>query len=300
MKGTMVRACLSMMAVALLSLGGICEAAVRCVNPAGSGGCFTSIQAAINASSRKDTVEVFAGTYVENISITKDSLLVMAVDEPCSVKILSNTGMTVTFASGSNYARLVGFLIEAGGGSGIYCNSVVSVQIRNCVVRNCIDYGIFFNNGILTAYNNIIEGNTLHGFYFSVEPQYLYNNVIRDNPGCGIWAAWIPSTGVFYENNVLWNNGTDVCVGNFYGIDNLYVDPLLEACYLPQIGSPCIDLGHEGDLNLDCDGSRNDIGIYGGPSAYCGSGPVVTSLQLVPATVVKGGTFNIQATGATR
>jgi len=65
-------------------------------------------------------------------------------------------------------------------------------------------------------------------------------------------------------------------------------------------GSPCIDKGRPGESCCDCDGTRNDMGIYGGPNAYCGPGPVVTDLQIVPPTVVKGETFKIQATGVTR
>jgi hypothetical protein len=42
------------------------------------------------------------------------------------------------------------------------------------------------------------------------------------------------------------------------------------------------------------------MGVYGGQNAYCGPGPVVTDLKLIPSPVVRGETFNIQAKGATR
>ncbi len=31
--------------------------------------------------------------------------------------------------------------------------------------------------------------------------------------------------------------------------------------------SPCINAGHDGNQYLDTDGSRNDIGAYGGPKS---------------------------------
>ncbi len=45
-------------------------AVTRCVHPTGAGGCFTSIQAAINASSFGDRINVAIGTYFEHITMT--------------------------------------------------------------------------------------------------------------------------------------------------------------------------------------------------------------------------------------
>src|SRR6185436_17310057 len=47
------------------------SAMTLCVNPAGSGGCFTTIQAAINAAGTGDTINVAPGTYTENIFLNK-------------------------------------------------------------------------------------------------------------------------------------------------------------------------------------------------------------------------------------
>lgn len=84
-------------------------------------------------------------------------------------------------------------------------------------------------------------------------------------------------------NSILWNNTPDEIYseisldivtysniqGGFEGEGNLNADPLFidpeYGDYHLQAGSPCIDAGNPDPQYNDTNGSRNDMGAYGGP-----------------------------------
>ena len=69
--------------------------------------------------------------------------------------------------------------------------------------------------------------------------------------------------------------------------------------------SPCRNRGTVSAVTNDPDGTRNDMGAYGGPGSADffpdpDGGPIVTDLTVSPASVPQGGTITIQATGEAR
>jgi hypothetical protein len=69
--------------------------------------------------------------------------------------------------------------------------------------------------------------------------------------------------------------------------------------------SQCRDAGQAGIGWLDPDGTRNDIGAYGGPGAATfytnpNDGPIIREVTIDKGMVPKGETFTIRAKGAVR
>ncbi len=130
-------------------------------------GDYPTIQEAIDATSNGDTVLVFPGTYVENITFLGKDITVISKRGP-SVTIINgdNSGSVVCFQNNeSSAAVLMGFTITNGyatEGGGIRCESASPMIIDNIIIgngTNCIGGGIACFGGSPLICGNIIFGN---------------------------------------------------------------------------------------------------------------------------------------------
>jgi hypothetical protein len=193
-------------------------------------------------------------------------------------------------------------LIENGRGAGIGATWDAScTAYRNIVTDYWKGIGAFGTSWLI-ARNNAVFDNLGWGI-ISTHNSYtdITNNIVHHNGNCGV-AICAPETrgrivnnivtangwekewvcervGVLnygnwsnweFSHNIVWNN----VQGNYLNIwdqtdtdGNLSVNPEFtgESVFLPRPNSPAIDSGHP-DIS-DPDGSRSDIGIYGGPQA---------------------------------
>lgn len=163
-----------------------------------------------------------------------------------------------------------------------------------------------------TIANNIIVDNTeLRGIEIAnasttASPQ-ITSNIITGN-GYGIFMQNQQSTPVITYNDVFNNPYADYYQFAKDDIGGISADPLFtnsrKEDYTLQAESPCIDTGRPGAASNDPNGTRNDMGIYGGPFArFWGpavySGPVITSIEVSPTRVQQGGTITVRASGTT-
>ena len=192
---------------------------------------------------------------------------------------------------------------------GIRLRDNSSSTIHNNLVYDCYDshghgteincgMGIFVKSPAVAT----IVGNAIWGCYVreggtgtgnrligSDGSAYVRNNFFWKKPVDRVYSAFVSSgllTGNLTENNqsaVVFQN---LAAGNFQ----------------PSSASRLINAGPEGTEYNDRDGSRNDIGMFGGhdyiPNGRNSTKPVVISLEL-PIAVPRNGTATIKSTGAT-
>ena len=127
--------------------------------------------------------------------------------------------------------------------------------------------------------------------------QIIKNNIVASNTGQNIF-YYTPFTDGEFSYNDVWpatyfSNLSGVNFSPQPGTGEISADPLFaNDQYRLAEGSPCIDAGHPGLEYLDPDGTRNDMGAYGGPDAvtgqsgHAGSGFIFTSIGDIPTSEI--------------
>ena len=129
-----------------------------CVNPSGSHGCYSQIQAAVNHAAINDVIDVEPGTYKEEVDIGTSLSL---IGEGASSSVIDATGLAHgIFVDGFDHPGLgnvtiAGFTVKNALFEGILVVSALDVTIRdNHIVDNDKSPGLKFTGaspGVLTS-----------------------------------------------------------------------------------------------------------------------------------------------------
>jgi hypothetical protein len=208
--------------------------------------CFTRIQAAIDAAQPRDTVQIQAGTYPEQLFVEKNNFpaateadrIVIQADPslaPDSVRVTGSPGPQCTdkFAirfKQSKFITIRGLTITQTGAQAIFLmggnngNQGIHIE-RNRIFgngsRSC-NGGITIARGnpdTLIA-NNLIYANGRNGIAFidaDGGPHYIVNNTVYGNQWNGVSVS--RSHEVFVVDNIIIQNGTlSGSTGGRYGV----------------------------------------------------------------------------------
>ncbi|MCX7995152.1 MAG: right-handed parallel beta-helix repeat-containing protein [candidate division WOR-3 bacterium] len=162
---------------------------------------------------------------------------------------------------------------------GIGCFGNSSAVVKNNAVFDNLGWGIIATgSSYMKVINNVIYHNGNCGFavWDSNATGIFKNNIVAKNgwkeewvcPCVGVWM-----NGILKNFPVQFNNFWDNKAGNYQGMEdqtgingNISLDPLFDKeNFVLKKDSPCINAGDT--LIIDLDGSRSDMGIYGGPMA---------------------------------
>jgi len=273
--------------------------------------CYNTITLGVANAQDGDTVLVYPGTYSESIVLGKNITLLGKGPQTTIIY-----GTTDAITVNSNFSvTIIGFTIKSSGGNGIYLqDQSISIIKNNYLVGNgkC---GISTNGGCCSGHgartsiiNNVIASNNgdgVYSYYISGYVANLSNNIIANNGGIGIDFAYA-SMGTTSYNDVFSNTSGSYASGVTAGTGDISQNPLFidptNGNYALQSTSPCKNAGSPGIADNDPDGTRNDMGAFGGPDAasfwpYPTGTPIITNITATPTSVQKGATITITATG---
>ncbi len=190
-----------------------------------------------------------------------------------------NSGGAISVTGGSlviEHAVIDDNLVHAGSGGGVAsAGGPVSVFNSSITNNRCSGLGAGLQidvTGTSVVENNVLMGNIdgagLGGtFILGAGPLTIRNNVVLNNSG-GIGGS---VTALTLDYNNVWNNNGADYVSLTAGANSISADPLFKDAATGDFGltlhSPCLDLGDADASCTDPDGSRNDIGCFGGMGA---------------------------------
>ena len=203
---------------------------------------YSTIQAAVNASSSGDTIIVRDGTYIENVDINKDHLTIQSENGAEATIVQAANPNDSVFEVTSDYVNINGFTMK---GAHTCYAGIFIYHAGHCNIFNniCENNGL----GILLGYsdNNILHGNVMvHNRYnFGVGGDSYVNNIDTSNTVDGRpiyylvdvehrvidaatnagYVAVVNSTDIIVKDLTLANNGHGVLFVDTYNskIENI-------------------------------------------------------------------------------
>jgi parallel beta-helix repeat protein len=159
--------------------------------------------------------------------------------------------------------------------SGITVEYASHPNIINCLFQSNDYHGIYVNDHSRPVImNSISVGNGRYGIMAEVssEPQLSYNNVYDNNNNDAVLSRYPSDTVVANYRNRMTDYGAPPMEP---GTGSISQNPLVADNGQLVTGSPCVNAGNPDPAYNDAnDGSRNDMGAWGGPGNQWGVGTI--------------------------
>lgn len=232
-----------------------------------SGCTYTSIQAAISASTNGDTIVVGNGTYLENINFLGRTITVISENGPYSTIIDGNQNdSVVTFDSNETATTILdGFTLQNGlamNGGGVYCDNTAPT-IKNCVITGNTatesGAGVYCMGGPwaepITIINTNIVDNTTDGWIGgAIYMEAGTWSVITNSTISGNSQLYEPFPLCFrgggtheITNTIVWGNSGDIYIDGGSSVNVSYSD--IEGGYPGGFEGGTVNWG-SGNINL--------------------------------------------------
>ncbi|MCX7047310.1 MAG: right-handed parallel beta-helix repeat-containing protein [Candidatus Sumerlaeota bacterium] len=309
----LVRRLLSAAGISLLALAPLAVRAQTVeVNQNDPMATYKTINAALAVVAPGTTILVHPGTYSERVTLSGVTLKALRGPEVTVIQSPDGTGDGVTMTGTAN-VTLIGFRVQ-GHVNGIVINASGMPIVRNCVISGNTAAGILIASAVninLRIENNTAANNSASGISSQYGGNITYSGVIGNisykNGAYGFLGGYNYGYCYFGDYNCAFGNTSGATGNAIIGSNGITADPLLNPAKqyrFTSSSSPAVNAGNLSSVYNDPDGTRNDMGAYGGPFAANWwrdpfSGPTISNVTIDPPQVAPGGTITIRATAKT-
>jgi len=177
------------------------ETSGNSVKNVNTGRTYSTVQAAVNAASAHNTLQVSSGTYIENVVITMPLTLEAATGANVTIKASNPNYAPIEVNPGGSGTIIKGFTIQCANSTGIYlyyvnsCNITGNTIINTVLNNDCTGIYIYYSNGTTVSGNTVINTS-----YFGIDVDYSNNSTVSGNS----------ATGNCHGVHIYYSNGTTV------------------------------------------------------------------------------------------
>jgi parallel beta-helix repeat protein len=177
---------------------------------ASGGGDFTTISAAVAASTAGDTIIVKDGSYTENVTVDR-SLTIQSENGAASTTVTAAISSSPVFDVDADGVTIDGFTVA--GPTDSHVAGIELVGANDCVIQNN-DCSLCYNGIHLggAATNNVIGSNYCHNnsergisIRDTAHDNFITGNTVENNDGEGFCIKDMSANNVLWLNNVLGN-----------------------------------------------------------------------------------------------
>jgi parallel beta-helix repeat protein len=220
------------MALAIVAAAAAPGLAAKCVNVAGSGGCFDTIQGAVDAAAAGEAIFIAPGRYNENVDINTDGIKLIGTGAmPFQVAIDGDVSDCIDIDA-SNV--VIKNLKLQNCDDSIYADTGDGLMVVNVLMVGANDDCLYIYGDNVTVKNSVCHNVGDYGFDVSGDNFSLLNSDVRNIEYYGVYVyganALIKGNKVLntYDDESIYIDGDDAVVrgntvlGSYYEL--IYVD----------------------------------------------------------------------------